>query len=186
MFQLKSNAPEVKWIIHHAAIDDFARSLDKRLRETGDLTDPMIQAVARILARNASAVAVDAAGVDRIVTAFNNAAESGLKYPRMFLADFTFALAMSGRNKGAIWVTAGNQKRGGRYLGKVADGKFVASDACTTAERAKVLDVCADPKQAAEAFGKETGRCACCGLELTNEESIALSIGPICRKRFGF
>lgn len=183
--QLKSNAPEIKWIIRNAATDDFARSLDKRLLETGELTDNMIAAVARIVARNASAVAIDAAGVERIVSSFNRAADSGLKYPKMYLADFTFALATKGRSKGAIWVTDGFT-RGGRYLGKVADGKFTASDACTAAERAKVLEVCADPKQAAEAFGKETGRCACCGRELTDPVSIANSIGPICAERYGF
>jgi hypothetical protein len=183
--QLKSNAPEVKWIIRNAATDDFARSLDKRLRETGDLTDNMIGAVARILARNASAVAIDAAGVERIVTSFTNAAESGLKRPKMFLGDFTFALAMSGRNKGAIWVTEGYE-RGGKYLGKVADAKFTASDACTAEQRAAVLDACADPKKAAQAFGQETGRCSCCGRELTDPESIANSIGPICAGRYGF
>ncbi|WP_239482855.1 DUF6011 domain-containing protein [Paraburkholderia sp. C35] len=185
MLQLKSNAPEIKWIIHNADRNDFARSLNNRLLATGTLTDPMIAAVARIVSQNASAATVDAAGVERIVTAFTNAQESGLKYPKMFLADFTFALAMSGRSAGSIWVTEGF-KRGGRYLGKVADGKFIASDACTAAERTKVLDVCADPKQAAEAFGKETGRCACCGRELTDPESIANSIGPICAGRYGF
>ncbi|KVN83410.1 hypothetical protein WJ68_15965 [Burkholderia ubonensis] len=185
MLQLKSNAPEIKWIIRNAATDDFARSLDKRLRETGELTENMVSAVARILNRTASAVSVDAAGVDRIVASFNRAAESGLKYPKMYLGEFTFALAMSGRNKGAIWVTEGFT-RGGRYLGKVADGKFAASDACTPAERAQVLDVCADPKKAAEAFGKETGRCACCGRELSDPVSIANSIGPICAERYGF
>lgn len=185
MFQLKSNAPEIKWIIHHAATDDFARSLDNRLRETGELTDNMVSAVARIINRTASAASVDAAGVERIVSSFQRAADSGLKFPKMFLGEFTFALAMSGRSKGSIWVTEGFT-RGGRYLGKVADGKFVASDACTADMRAKVLDVCADPKKAAEAFGKQTGRCSCCGRELSDPVSIANSIGPICAERYGF
>lgn len=185
MLQLKSNAPEIKWIIRNAATDDFARSLDKRLRETGELTENMVGAVARILNRTASAVAVDAAGVERIVASFSSAAESGLKYPKMFLGDFTFALAMSGRNKGAIWVTEGFS-RSGRYIGKVADGKFSPSDAATADERKKVLDVCADPKKAAQAFGQETGRCSCCGRELTDPDSIANSIGPICAGRYGF
>ena len=38
----------------------------------------------------------------------------------------------------------------------------------------------------AQEFGKRTGTCVCCGRELTNEESILLGIGPVCReKMFG-
>jgi hypothetical protein len=175
--ELKSNAPEIKWIIQHAPVNDFARNLDSYLLRTGTLTDNMLAAVRR----NLSAAHVDAAGVERIVTAFNHALESGLKQPKMYLGDFTFKLATRGTNKGAIFVT-----EGGAYLGKVAGGKFLSTRDCTDEQRADVLKVCADPKAAAEAYGKETGRCSCCGLELTNEESIALSIGPICRERYGF
>lgn len=32
----------------------------------------------------------------------------------------------------------------------------------------------------AKAYGHRTGRCCCCGRELTNETSITLGIGPIC------
>lgn len=35
----------------------------------------------------------------------------------------------------------------------------------------------------AAAFGKETGRCCCCARKLTNPESIAAGIGPICAGR---
>lgn len=34
------------------------------------------------------------------------------------------------------------------------------------------------------AYGKRTGRCVCCGALLTNELSIDLGIGPVCRKRW--
>lgn len=36
----------------------------------------------------------------------------------------------------------------------------------------------------ASAYGKRTGRCVCCGALLTNDLSIDLGIGPICRKRW--
>jgi hypothetical protein len=175
--QLKSNAPEIKWIIQHAPVNDFARSLDSYLLKHGTLTDNMLTAVRR----NLSAAHVDAAGVERIVTAFNNALESGLKQPKMYLGEFTFKLATRGANKGAIFVTEGDA-----YLGKVAGGKFMSTRDCSEAQTAAVLKVCADPKAAAEAYGKETGRCSCCGRELTDPVSIANNIGPICAKRFGF
>lgn len=36
----------------------------------------------------------------------------------------------------------------------------------------------------AAAYGHETGACMCCGRTLTNPESIALGIGPICRDKW--
>jgi hypothetical protein len=39
------------------------------------------------------------------------------------------------------------------------------------------------PEQAAE-FGKLTGSCCCCGRLLTNPKSVALGIGPDCRKTY--
>lgn len=36
----------------------------------------------------------------------------------------------------------------------------------------------------AEAFGCRVGVCACCGRTLTNPESVARGIGPICAQRF--
>lgn len=35
-------------------------------------------------------------------------------------------------------------------------------------------------------MAKRTGRCSCCGRELTDPASIAAGIGPVCAKRFGF
>ncbi|WP_186083660.1 DUF6011 domain-containing protein [Burkholderia gladioli] len=178
--QLKSNAPEVKWIIHNALKNEFARSLDTYLVRTGTLTAPMLDAVRRELA----AAHVDAAGVSRIVEAFRAAISSGLKRPKMFLGEFAFKLATTGRNKGAIWVTAGSEN--GTYLGKIADGKFMASQACGSDQAAAVLAACSDPKQAALAFGQRTGRCSCCGRELSDPASVDASIGPVCAKRYGF
>lgn len=39
------------------------------------------------------------------------------------------------------------------------------------------------PEEAAR-YGQVTGRCACCGRELTNEESIERGIGPICWEKY--
>lgn len=48
------------------------------------------------------------------------------------------------------------------------------------------LDVIeADPIAALSAHGLATGSCGCCGRELTDPESIARGIGPICADRLG-
>lgn len=41
-----------------------------------------------------------------------------------------------------------------------------------------------DPKAAAVAFSREHGVCACCGSPLSDPESIAMGLGPVCAKRF--
>lgn len=40
------------------------------------------------------------------------------------------------------------------------------------------------PEAACKRFGSELGVCGICGSPLTDPESIALGIGPVCRKRF--
>ena len=140
----------------------------------------MLSAIQRSL--RPVAAAVEVVGVSKVVDAFAHATEAGLKRPKMYLGDFLFKLApKSGRNAGAIYVTEDDE-----YLGKIADGKFQAAHVCTEAQKAAIVEVCADPEQAAKAFGQKTGRCSCCARELTDPESIANSIGPICAAHYGW
>lgn len=46
--------------------------------------------------------------------------------------------------------------------------------------------IAADPKQAMLNFGRWLGECGHCGRVLTNDESRALGIGPICRAKLGW
>jgi hypothetical protein len=183
--QLKSNAPEIKWIIANAASNDFAASCDRELLRSGTLSENRLAAVQRGLERetyqkSAAERAADVSGVQKVVDAFNRAIASGLKRPKMYLDDFLFKLAPStGRNAGSIYVT-----EEGDYLGKISEGKFHPVRECTDDQKARIIAVCADPMKAAEAFGQETGRCSMCGLELTDPVSIAQSMGPICSNRY--
>ncbi len=43
----------------------------------------------------------------------------------------------------------------------------------------------ADPVRAITEHGLRTGHCGCCGRELTDQESIARGIGPICAEKLG-
>ena len=186
MLQIKSNAPEIKWIIAHANTNDFAYSLDKQLLRTGTLTENQVAAVTRIIARQSAAPVATAAavgaGVEAMQTAFATATGNGLKRPKMRLGDFVLKLApATGRNAGAIYVTSGDE-----YLGKIADGTFTASRDCDAAKQAEIVALCANPVESAIAYGKRTGICACCGRELTDPESIERGIGPICAEKYGF
>lgn len=184
MLQIKSNAPEIKWIIANASTNDFAHSLDQQLLRSGNLTENQVAAVTRILSRPATAVAVDVGGdgIEKVQGAFQAATDSGLKRPKLRLGDFVLKLApATGRNAGAIYVTASDA-----YLGKIADGKFTGSRDCTADQHAAIVKLCANPLESAVAYGQQTGMCACCGRELTDPESIERGIGPICAEKWGF
>lgn len=123
----------------------------------------------------------EAIDVSAIVGAFNNASAK-LKRPKLHLANFVFSLApKTGKNPGAIYV-----KQGEIYLGKIVNNEFTPTFTCDAPTVAKVIEVAASPKDAAEAFGHTTGSCAVCGKTLTNPESKRRGIGPICAAKFGW
>jgi hypothetical protein len=44
----------------------------------------------------------------------------------------------------------------------------------------------AGPEQASKRYGKEIGSCGVCGRTLTNNDSIAAGIGPVCAEKMGW
>lgn len=96
-------------------------------------------------------------------------------------------LSLSLKNDGSVvWV-----KWDGTLAGIISQpgGEFRQlrrglSDADSAAARAELLRVEADPMAAAKAHGILTGRCTCCGRPLTDPNSIAIGIGPICLANF--
>jgi hypothetical protein len=178
------------WLIANAPRFEFAASLLGALTKFGSLTDNQLGAVAKCIAKDAArkteaaarTAAAPVVSVERIEQAFAAAAASGLKRLKLRLGAFVFKPAKeSSANAGAIYVTEGDD-----YLGKIAGGKFFAVRACGEDRQAAVIEVAANPEQAAVAFGKRLGRCSCCGAELTNAESIERGIGPICAEKWGW
>jgi hypothetical protein len=191
---LLGNPAEGKWLVEAAGRGfEFAVSLHEALIRYGHLTEKQEAAVrnatakslerqaqwqAEKTAREASKASVS---IERIAQAFTTARESKLKWPKLRLDTFTFSLASeTGRNAGAIYV-----KDGETYLGKIEGDKFTRSRDCDAETEARIVAVCADPAAAATAYGQRTGQCSCCGRELTNAESIARAIGPICAEKWG-
>lgn len=110
---------------------------------------------------------------------FDKLRESGLSRVKLRMQGFTVSPAKAtGKNPGALYV-----KESGTYLGKIINGRFDCTSECSAETAAKVAALVADPLAAIKASGLETGRCALCGLELTDPESIARGIGPICAGR---
>ena len=116
-----------------------------------------------------------------------NAEASGLKWPTLRFDGMAISLATSGRNTGCLYVKRGPDY-GAEYLGKITtpDGTFYPSRDCTEADCERLTAILSDFEGELKAHGINTGVCGCCGRELTNPESIANGIGPICADRFIF
>jgi hypothetical protein len=96
--------------------------------------------------------------------------------------DMTFQAGSIGSQwEGMIFVKAGDTK-----LGHIKGGAFFPRFECTDPLKAAVIEACESPGDAARAFGKAWGICTVCGRTLTDDDSIARGIGPICASNFGW
>ena len=136
----------------------------------------------RAAARDASATSIAGEGFTKLLAAFAAAKANKLKYPKVRIDTLAFSLAGdNSANRGCVYVKAGET-----YLGKItAEGKLFASRDCDASNRALIEQVGRDPLAAAVAHGHKTGNCAMCGRELTDPDSVARGIGPICADNFG-
>lgn len=165
----------------------FAVTLMDALDKWGSLTTGQLQAARRMIERRDAAKAASAearapmpmAGIEK---AFEAARASGLKAPRLRLPTLELSCAKaSSSNPGAVYV-----KRQGLYLGKIIGGTFHPARECTAVDKEALQAAAADPVAAAVEYGRATGSCSCCGRELTDPQSVARGIGPVCADNFGW
>ena len=169
---------------------EFIASLAEQLWKKGHLSPAQIAAwhrgndklKAKIAERKAEtekfSVEVDLAPIRHM---FETAAASGYKKPKSRAEGLVLSLAPStGRNPGAIYVKDENDA----YLGKIIETSFMPSREGKDSGSI-LMEIAKDPLQAALRYGQRTGKCACCGRELTKHTSIDLGIGPICKQKWG-
>lgn len=188
-----SNPEIAAWWAEAYTYSDFAVSLRNQVMTKGFLSERQMAAAqssaekmkARAAARAAApVVAVD---VTLIEHAFGKGQQNGLTKPTMRLYandDEAYIISMApahGRNAGALYVKRNSDKE---YMGKIFQGRFTRVGACSDTAEAAIVDACAHPERSAIAYGRAFGSCSCCGRTLTNELSIELGIGPICRGKF--
>lgn len=165
-------------------MNEFARAMVHRLESGRDWTPNMRAAILRMYESENSQSPIVGEKVDltAIKTMFDNAVSNGHKRPA-YRADGVIITRApdTGRNAGALYV----KTEGGEYRGKLVGGTEwmpVLRDNDTI----NILKAIAkDPLESAVRYGRKTGRCSCCGRELTNKLSIELGIGPICREKWG-
>lgn len=196
------NGPLLEWMESKRHTFNFAASLLQAVVQYGALTPGQQAAAERCMAQDkarteqrvaahvqtvAAAPVVDIAAIER---AFAKAMDNGVRNPKLRLGEFVFKPAKShSTNPGAVYVTTRPQKgidAEGRYLGKVMGGKFLKVRECDATSEQAVVNVCAQPADAAVAYGKRYGECAVCGRELTDGTSIDRGIGPVCAEKYGF
>ncbi len=181
--------PEIaSWLASNGS--DFARSLSASLDKFGSLTDGQANAVLNSIARDKARAEEQAqrvasapvAQIEKLRAAFDSALANKLRFPKVRIEGFEFTLA----GASSKWFGSIYAKLDGEYIGRVTDGRFVSTRACSESVSARVLEIMADPAKAAKTHGLKTGTCSCCGRELTNQQSVELGIGPICAGKFGW
>ena len=176
------------WFLKKVPSFDFAKSLYDSLIKYGSLTENQLATVEKMIAKDskweadrneASHVAdLDMTG---LVEIFANASQH-LKSPRLHIDDLVFTKAPStGKNAGYLYAKFQDE-----YAGKISpDGSFMKAWGCSEETVNKIKAISKDPMAAAQAHGHDTGNCSACGRLLTNELSVQIGIGPICRGRWG-
>lgn len=185
------------WLRAKAATFDFAASMLQAVSQYATLTERQLAAVERCMANDAQRDATRAieqaqrqasapvADISKIEAAFQVARDKGLKRIKVRLGTFVFKPAPeTGKNPGAVYVTTPGAE--GEYLGKVLNGRLLATRECGEERQAAIVRAAADPLAAAIAYGKEFGQCAVCGRELSDPVSIERGIGPICAGKFNW
>jgi hypothetical protein len=175
----------------------FAIDLREKVMQYGNLTAGQLAAALRCAEkfsaaktaketqRAADVAAAPVVNISSVTASFARARSKGVQKPKMKLLGLGQKLTFSrapdtGKNAGAVYVKDDE----GTYLGKIANDKFQKSYDCSEDRAKAVLAACADPEQAAIAFGKEFGVCSICSRTLTDPDSIERGIGPICADNF--
>lgn len=168
------------WLMDHQG-NEFADSLTSYLMRRGELTPGQISAVQRKLDVAGAATSITTHALEaKFATALTNR----VKRPRIRLDTFTFSHVPKGQNAGGIYVKEGKGEEA-VYLGKALAGRFYPSPTCTPDQQARIVAAASAPDEAARAYGRRTGNCCICGLELTADESIERMVGPICAEKWG-
>ena len=183
---------EFEWLHAEASRFEFAGSMLEALHKYGHLTERQMATVARLtvqaaerkaaraIERAKAAEAAPALTVPAIEASFTKAKAAGIKFPKLRLDTFVFSPASeTSNNAGAVYV-----KEGDTYLGKVLGGRFLKVRDCTEEQAGRIITAATNPEAAAIAYGKQFGKCSVCARELSDPESVARGIGPICAEKY--
>lgn len=178
---MDNRSEAIQFLRTQAATSSFFQSLLDQFQRKGMLSDRQMDCVYRALEKaKAPKPQAQEADLTAIHQMFDTARSNGLKKLAYRANGLTIKpAAATGRNPGALYVFANDQ-----YIGKVVDKGFFPTREATDDQKGELTVIAKDPLEVARLWGMKTGECSCCGRELTNEESVTLGIGPICRKKW--
>jgi hypothetical protein len=163
-----------------ASWNDFARTILSDLDRGRYVNANQMLAAERMMDKLDARPQDQTVDLSPIRKMFEAAVASGLKRPAYRALGLKITLApATGVNAGALYVVTETDDT---YQGKIVDVTFKATRGGDVHN--KLLQIAQNPLEIAIEYGRKTGRCACCGKELTNAESISLGIGPICKKKW--
>lgn len=174
------------FVMEAAAWSSFAGSLAEQLNSRGMLSDRQVQSVRSMMAKAEARKAAKENGkadvdLTKIREMFETAVGNGYKRPTYRAEGVIISRAPnSGANPGALYI----KNEDGAYRGKILGTTFMPTYGAEGTADA-LLAIAGDPLAAALKYGQRTGRCACCGKQLTNHTSIDAGIGPICKDKWG-
>lgn len=180
----------IQWIYDNLPRNDFAGSLVSQYEQKGTLSPGQITAVRNAIKRRAGRqaeraktdVAVAPAGLDLShVPAGHYAVPDGETRLKVLIEKPVNEPDEPTKWHGWIFVSDGAEYGQRRKYGRQEPGKSYSG----LIEK-ELRSIAADPKAAAIAYGKLTGRCAICHRKLENEESVERGIGPICADKQGW
>jgi hypothetical protein len=192
----RADFPQIVSFLEANGWSSFCLALLQQVDSKGELSDRQLDAVDRMAAKladnaarkadeaqrqSANRATVDVSAIHRM---FDKAKASGLNKLAYRAEGLTLSPASAaGKNPGAIYA---KRISDGTYVGKIVGDQFLPAREASPVDRAALVTIAQNPADAATRYGQRTGTCSCCGRQLTNEESIARAIGPICAAKWGF
>lgn len=181
-----ANPVESIYLMRRSTSSNFFASLLDQLNTRGVLTDGQVEAIRknirddqdRAAARKAEAPTVDVSAIDKL---FATAKENGLKKLAFRTEHLTIKAAREDLGKASALYVLHDEE----YVGKIVAGKFLGNRSAKPDTLTLLNTVAADPLGAAIFYGRQVGKCSCCGRELTDPTSVANGIGPICQDKWG-
>lgn len=166
------------------------------LPRTGNVTCGVCKASGQTVAhvRECSAASYAAKGIAakrvNVPTRVVPTAAPVVTAPRVDVNDVPAGRYALDKGNGVVKFYVVDKPTEGRWAGYTfvkhlaSDTEYAVRD--RTARDIVLKAIAADVQGAMEAFGKLIGRCGHCNRTLTNDESRAVGIGPVCRGRMGW
>jgi hypothetical protein len=168
---------------------DFIISLLERNKKNKYMSDSQVSWVYYLAEQSIKPLPVSdpfqGVKADNIIAALANASAHGKKRPTLKLGSKIRVKFMTkGKNSGGAWITTDS----GELIGKINSKCETFVYSSTLISKDDLLQTISDFNNDLESKicseGIANNQCMCCGLPLTNELSIRLGIGPICREKY--